>query len=189
MNQQLWVASNTWMARNPDRFVLDASALREVVPSHMPDKPFGGLWTSTYDFLSGSAYIQWALEEEHDISRADPIWQSCWLLEPDSDARIYTVDTYGDLQALARLCRPKFRRRGLLDWSRIAKEFDAVHATDAGLRDTQFSKPPNLGHWDHEGTLWFRWKFSSVKPIGEQAFPCLLYDDIDLGAASPSPSA
>jgi len=126
-------------------------------------KPIGGLWTSTYtpDEEYCSDWIRWCAYEM-------PEWLTgeCYVLYPRKDARIYTIDSYSDLERL-------FRKYGIrvvdtfavLDWERIAKDYDAVHLTHKGMMETHLSRPLSLYGWDCESTVWFRNVFEKVEPL------------------------
>lgn len=123
-------------------------------------KPNGGLWTSTYDPERGSAWVQWCLSEEFDIP-TDGVWQGR-ILTPRRDARIAVIDSLDDLERLYRRY-PLEVISGLwsvLDFERMAADYDAVHLTDDGQWATRLTHPYSLYGWDCESTNWFRWAFA-----------------------------
>lgn len=142
-------------------------------------KPRGGLWTSTYDERYGSGWIQWCLSESFDCGPADPVFR-VWTLEPDPAARIYEIDTYADLARLCERYGQTIEHGSYSEtcpaWSRIARDYDAVHLTDEGQWATRFSDP-NLYGWDCESTLWLRWAFVAVVDLGCVRYPARDYDD------------
>lgn len=134
-------------------------------------KPSGGLWTSTYDERHGSGWVQWCLDEEYSLPKAG-LWQ-CTLLHPSPTARVYEIDTLADLKRLLRTFGENTLGAGLRfgypDFEAVAREFDAIHLTDAGQWATRYSEPSLYG-WDCESTLWLRWVFASVEEIGLRTF-------------------
>lgn len=138
-------------------------------------KPLHGFWTSTYHGQHGSGWCQWCLSEEFEVERSDPTFR-VWTLEPDPEARIYTIDKHADLK---RLCQLYGRTRTwgedspygpyhdtYPDWSLVAEFYDGVHMTEKGQGETRLTRPLNLYGWDCECTLWFRWKFTAVADLG-----------------------
>ena len=121
-------------------------------------KPYGGLWTSTWEGES-SAWVRWASDNYKTLYRRQ--W---WLIEPDPVARICTIETYEDLRGLvARYPAGHFSE--YLDFETMAREFDAIHLTKKGQRATHFTFPESLYGWDCESTLWFRWSFLSAAAL------------------------
>ena len=47
------------------------------------------------------------------------------------------------------------RNENTLDWSKISEDFDAVHLTSRGRRETT-NTIPGLHGWDVESTVWIR---------------------------------
>jgi hypothetical protein len=102
----------------------------------------------------------------------DPLWPRPWQvyrLTPQTDARIYRIDSACDWTRL--LARHPDRSRGLvrLDWQSVAEEVDGVRVTPAavcaidGLRlrtEAGLSAPV---YWTVESTAWLRWCFASVR--------------------------
>lgn len=129
------------------------------------NKPHGGIWTSTYNKKThSSGWTEWC----EDIF-SDPHDQQWWLLTPNKDARIYTIDTLDDLKFLNRAYSSLNRTyiHIVIGFERIAKDYDAIHVTEEGQWATRHSFPDNL-QWDCESTLWFRWCFSEVKAIAQK---------------------
>lgn len=131
-------------------------------------KPRGGFWTSTYDEHYGSGWIQWCLGESYDCDPDDPVFR-VWILEPDPAARVYEVDTYSDVALLCEHYGETVEHGDYSEtypaWSRVARDYDAVHLTDDGQWATRFSDPGLYG-WDCESTLWLRWAFTAVVDLG-----------------------
>lgn len=147
-------------APSPDRFKPITDSTRR--------KPTGGLWTSTWlGAAELSGWAEWCRIEDFGAVECD-----AWLLTPDADAEVYTVDTYSDLAYLHH-CYGNSRRIGdsdlfecYLDWPLVAERFAGVHLTDEGQWRTRLTMPYDLYGWDCESTLWFRWAFSEVEHIG-----------------------
>jgi hypothetical protein len=167
--------------RGDDQYDLTAKLFKPIrVESPIPrPKPRGGLWTSTWHEEYGGGWVQWCLSEEFECDRSDPTWPKCWLLDPAPDARVYTIDSYADLQALVDRFphRYDYEDRGFgahVDlqprWLSVAEHYDGVHLTDAGQWATRLSHPLNLYGWDCESTLWFRWSFERVEYLGPRTF-------------------
>lgn len=173
------LSTQAWVRRKTPVRSLAAEHFRPVPveerPRAKPTNGSGGLWTSTYDERFGSGWVQWCLSEEFDCDRKNPTFH-IWTLEPDPEARVYTIDTYRDLD---RLCRLYGRTHTFgedspfgpfhdtyPDWSLVAESYDAVHLTDDGQWATRLSGPLNLYGWDCESTLWFRWKFIDMADLG-----------------------
>lgn len=130
-------------------------------------KAGGGIWTSTYNSKSGSDWVQvynnlWGIPEEGIDG---------WLLTPSLNARVYKIDSFNDLiwmyqnykRVLADI--PVFIK--MINFEKMAQDFDAVHLTAKGKSETRHSWPINLHTWDCECMHWFRWCFEKVEYIGK----------------------
>lgn len=153
----------------------DAEALRpEVIPvcniEINPTKPAPGtgFWTSTWlEKQQSSAWIPWC-------TRTSPrrIENKYWfVLNPAPNARVATINGLANLERLLHTYRRVFTGRrayltefGYLDFERLAQNFDAIHLTAQGQRETRLTIP-NLYGWDVESTLWLRWCFTEVQRI------------------------
>jgi hypothetical protein len=167
--------TQAWVPRNES--APDEKYFRAVEGTEHPQaKPPAttGFWTSTYDPRTGSGWVQWCLDEEFCCDRANPVFP-LWTLEPDPVARIYTVDTYADLEALVAEYphRRDYPNRGYgawtdlkPNWEHIARDYDAVHLTEEGQWATRLTHPLDLYGWDCESTLWLRWMFLSATYLG-----------------------
>lgn len=128
------------------------------------DKPEFGFWTSSY--INGSTdWLRWCQEE----SWCEPTEQNWFLLGVKRGARICHIDSLDDLvELLARYPsgHSSWSLGPVLDFERLATDFDGLHLTENGLWATRMTAP-NLYMWDAESTLWFRWCFSKVKKIRE----------------------
>lgn len=158
--------------RGPEPFGQDGFRPVEMSENNYPSvKPAsGGLWTSTYLGPQGSDWIQWCMSESFYIDQKDPRTENPWLLVPAVDARVYEIDSYSDLATLCKRHGHRYDSKGLdytkPNWSSISEEYDAVHLTARGETATRLSLPLDLYGWDCESTLWFRWKFDTVTPLG-----------------------
>lgn len=134
-------------------------------------KPFGGLWTSTYNKLFGSEWLEWCKDNDFYTSEK----MNGFILKPSKNARIYTIDTYQDLASLMEKYEEKMP--GLPDgvelfsirypnFELLSKDYDAIHLTDKGQWETRMSHPYSLYGWDCECTLWLNWSFDEVKEVG-----------------------
>lgn len=146
---QAWVGS---AAPEPSRL---------VKPYGDHTKPTGGLWTSTWDEDAGSGWTRWCDEEQfrgpqHEV----------WLLTPDPEARVYTVDNYTHLERLHRMYGVAPLDYPTLRWEYIAERYDAVHLTEDGQWRTRLTRPYSLYGWDCESTVWLRWSFTAVERYG-----------------------
>lgn len=131
------------------------------------NKPKGGLWTSTHtpDDTYPSQWIEWGVVDGGNF------WlkMDWWLLTPDPNARIITIDSYEDLEVLQ--ARYPLQQEGiwedlpLLDFTKIAQDYDAMNLTGRGQIKTRLTYPLSLYGWDCESTLWFRWLFTDVSPL------------------------
>lgn len=131
-------------------------------------KPRGGLWTSSYDAELGSDWIQWCQAEDFQVPRGG--WPS-FILEVDPNARILTIDSYEDLaSACERYAITSDFPITILDFERMAQDYDAMHLTATGQMATRLTHPVSLYGWDCESTIWFRWMFTSVTNIGRQKY-------------------
>ena len=154
----------------PEGDWLDLDAIEPV--RNFLVKPRGGLWTSTFtpnkEFCS--AWVKWCAYEMPD-------WLSdnCYVLWPRKTAKIYIIDRYKHLEALAELYGV-IREKDIifLNWENIAKFWDAVHVTENGVWSTNKLIGLSLYGWDCESTIWFRNVFARWKHISEIPHRCRL---------------
>lgn len=145
---------------SPDQFV-------PIRNFKLPIKPLGGLWTSTWiPSRQTSDWIEWCRCEQF----GDPDKRDWWLLTPDPQARIVTINDHADLKALWKdysYCYHKGKHFNYeaLDFECIADDYDAIHLTRAGQRRTRLTLDINLYGWDCESTCWLRWKFTGIERI------------------------
>ena len=137
-------------------------------------KPKGGFWTSTWhEETHDSAWVEWCRSTRH-YGMDEQHW---WLLTPHAGIRLYTIDSLADFnQCLLdygfpspnlRL-GPLFAGQRVLDFEKLAGEFDGLHLTEQGNQETHLSMPNDLYAWDCESTLWFRWCFTDVQRIAHE---------------------
>jgi hypothetical protein len=134
-------------------------------PVGINNKPWHGLWTSTR-VANGSGWTNWCSGE----SFGRP--PNGWLLRP-TPAKVYVVHEVADLEELTRSFPGGYPRdlmlasysRPQVNFEAAAEEFDAIHLTEEGQWATRFSEPSFYG-WDCECTMWFRWCFGDVEPLG-----------------------
>lgn len=134
-------------------------------PSSWRKRKPSGLWTSTWD-KGASDWMRWCRAEEF---RTD--FRQVWLLQPETDARVYRIDGMPDL---IELCKrwpgssplPDIRPGEMMvDWLAVEGEYDAVWLTERGQWETRLPPPPlpDLYGWDCESTCWFNLRFSEVR--------------------------
>ena len=127
-------------------------------------KPRGGLWTSTYDPIYGSAWVCWCVAYRYN----EPFDLHWTVLSIPKSARIAVIDSKADLARFIEQHPRILRGRKGLDFERLSTEYDGLHLTNEGYLKTRSTRSgPSLGGWDCESTLWFRWIFSDwheVKP-------------------------
>lgn len=109
----------------------------------------------------------------------------CWLLTPSPSARIANIDTAEDFFNLGHRygwvkCswekrvapigvvakRPEIENA--LNFPAIAKDFDAIHVTEAAIERLENIEMGEyrLAFWEAECTCWLRWRFTQVKELG-----------------------
>lgn len=125
-------------------------------------KPKGGLWTSTLDGDS-SAWIDWCKRERWGLSEG----MGKFALYPEDDVDVFVVDVYDDLEQLVEdYPRDIQFPRPLIDFEKMAEDYDGMQVTERGQAETRFGKV-NLYGWDCESTFWFNWCFEDVDYLGE----------------------
>ena len=149
-------------------------------------KPTGGLFTSTQvgSFSPMAAAIDFGVGDFRPWYGKPPY--SVWRMEVDESARIFGIHGPSDWH---RLCveypaegnsgrhagnEPDFSRdagRLVPDWSKVARDWDAVHLSFGGyLTSEQVRVESEHGWtyhwaWDQEGTLWLRWMFNGYERL------------------------
>jgi hypothetical protein len=155
-------------------------------------QPRGGLWTFTPDEGAASfAFWTGLFANIHQFAGEKPRWSKMrgkevrgWLLYPSPSARVAVIDNLDDLLQLGngygwdesrwvtghdllgqpQLSAPVYS----LNFPAIAKDFDAVRVTDAGVERLETVKAGKyrLAFWHAESTCWFRWCFERVEEVG-----------------------
>lgn len=132
-------------------------------------KPFGGLWTSTYNEENGSDWVRWCMENDM------PVTKVATILRVDRDAKVFEIDSYNDLKR----CFAEYKMDGKnlggyyeflkisprLDFEKMSLDYDGIHLTERGQAETRFSMPENLYGWDCESTIFFHWCFNDVREL------------------------
>lgn len=131
------------------------------------NKPAGGLWTSC-DLGNGmSDWMRWCVYEGF----RGP-WFYVWELKVKPDARILVIDSLADLMNAYEMYPLQntigFRKK-VLNYEKMAQDFDGISLTSWGQRTTRFGDFSGLDlyGWDCECTLWLNWAFESVEYLGE----------------------
>lgn len=142
-------------------FITNSSKFGAIDPvknNYERPKPCGGLWTSTFNPLVGSEWIDFVLGNDLDVPE-NGIFQG-FILSHNESARIKELKTHQDIIEL-------YKRYGLdqstLDFEEISKDFDAIHLTGECQEEIKY-KLPTLD-WDVECTLWFRYVFTKIEPF------------------------
>ena len=157
----------------PQLFIADTkdfcpSLIRPV--KNRDQKPFGGLWTSSFDIEYKSGWV--SFRESHNFDIPTQKWRG-FVLIPKRKVRIYVIDSYDDLKRLVNKY-PHQPYKGLPfrylqdvvfpDYEAISKDYDAIHLTNRGEYQTRNMTygGAHLYGWDFESTLWFRDCFTRV---------------------------
>jgi hypothetical protein len=154
-----------------------------------PGTPAFGFFTATFKYM-------YALNETNPryLAMRDSAGNvpqiKCWLLYPSPSARIATVDTHEDLLRLGErygwvkcswekrmapvgLCASRPETENALNFPAIAKDYDAIHVTEAGIQRTERSEAElgeyRLAFWEAECTCWLSWSFEKVEELGPLA--------------------
>lgn len=117
------------------------------------NKPYGGLWNCKYtpnkEFVS--AWEEFCTKE----CFCDDTINSGVIFNLKNNTRVYVIDTLSDLINLADEYSQEsilpFTK--LLDFTKIAKDFDCIYLTDRGQCETRFSREVSLYGWDVESLL------------------------------------
>jgi hypothetical protein len=122
-----------------------------------------GMWTSTYTPDNEEGICEWVRWMKSEMPEWMWGWRWAYVYEIASPLRIIEIDSLDDLTALNDEFGDEdqyLKAAGLgqryPSWERLAKEFDAVHLTEAGQWATRMTRPDTLYGWDCESTLWLR---------------------------------
>lgn len=178
--------SQVWVSRDENPPSKDSL----VTPSEPPTrweryalKPVDGLFTSTMvgDISPMAATIDFGVGDFRPWYEDPPY--AVWRMNVDASARIFEIHGSDDWH---RLCveypaegnsgrnEPDFSRdagRLVPDWSKVAREWDAVHLSFGGyMTSEQVRVESEHGWtyhwaWHHEATLWLRWMFNGCERL------------------------
>jgi len=132
----------------------------ECTDGSLYNKPVGGVWTSPADAEYG--WLDWGKKNDW-YSRDERVWS----LQP-TDASVYTIDSYDDLRRLMDEygeSYPFALREKVLDFEAVFEQYDAIHLTMDGQRETRHTRP-GLYSWDCASVLWDDFHFESVECLG-----------------------
>lgn len=108
------------------------------------------LWASPAD--SDYGWQQWCNDE--GFGDLDPMRR--WMIELLPSARLLTIDTLFDLQCLVAAYPGEHLHLSTdIAWPLVARDYDAVHLTEAGQWATRMTVPDLYG-WDCESLAIFR---------------------------------
>jgi hypothetical protein len=169
MRTQLWV-NHAKIITDPADPIIGPPSAELINPVmnrnggwHKPE-PRTAFWTSTFD--DPHNWVNWCHMEEWEPPEGA---HSFWLLDVDPDAKVYEIGDFCDLQILIehfphRGVPSHFAREAQIDFEAAARIYDGIHLTGGGELATRNTEPGLYG-WDCESTLWFRWKFNSVRQV------------------------
>lgn len=126
-------------------------------------KPLGCLWTSTYK-NGRSAWVDWC---ENNGFGVPDMWEGI-LLKPNADAKVYVIDSKEDSEWLFDRYAIRKPYGEYLDFESILQDFDAIHLTEKGEKETRWIDKASLYGWDCESVCWLREAFTV---IGQVSFP------------------
>lgn len=163
---QVWLDHEQTGPPDPSRFrpVQNLLTFRRVKPVRLT-----GFWTSPLRADGACGWIEYLTYEDWwPHGRTDP---PAYLLEPASDLRVLTIDSYADLEeAVAAFPSEEpdrddgFGDRGIDFEAAAGAGYDAVYLTDAGQWAPRLTVPLSLYGWDCESVLWLRWRFTDTRP-------------------------
>ena len=125
--------------------------LFQSIKNTMYNKPEGGLWSSTY--TSNKPYFsEWQKFCIEDY--ADGLNDHMTIFEIKDNTRIYQIDSYDDLKIL----HDNYGEKAIayittFDFEKMANDYDIIHMTTKGQRETRLSLPLCLYGWDVECSL------------------------------------
>jgi hypothetical protein len=166
LGEQLWMSESTSEKPDPAEFIPVTDKM------HLPVKPVGGMWTSTYtpNEEFDSDWIRWCSTEGFYAGRHK------WLMKPKNNLEVLVVDNKEDLKSIAEAYE-KDTYKGtdtsllseiVLDFKKIAEDFDAMRLTKNGQWETRLTDrgEPSLYGWDSESVLHFRWNWKVFEYVG-----------------------
>jgi hypothetical protein len=124
----------------------------KITNQHLPNKPVGALWTSTWNGR-GSDWTDWVEYNMEEWKTSKGI-----LIQIQSSVKLYTISNSKDYEKLydAYGIKPSSSSFGSLDWERISKKYDGVWVENPYAHK-------DLYGWDVESTAWFNMKV--LKPL------------------------
>lgn len=145
----------------PDRRLFKPVSLyHDGRPSAGNGKPFGGMWTSTWETALDEGWPWWCVREQ---------WGSvhpAWLVKPNP-CRVYTItDKFTAVEFMDKYGMDfgggKYDH-WLPNWIRVSMDYDAVRLTAPYDPELRSPSHPKLGlsfyGWDCESTVWLSWQF------------------------------
>lgn len=162
---QIWVSDDKNNKPSIDEFI---PVQKE---SYRPNKPKGGMWTSTYtpNKEFDSNWIRWFVKEEYNCGNHK------WKLFPKENIDVLVVNSKSDLISIVDKYEKNIYKgekssripNAVLDFKKISEDFDAIRLTKEGQEEMDFFEYPNLYSWDTETVLNLKWNWSDYKYIGQ----------------------
>lgn len=172
LNTTIGISDQIWMSEDKENRPDPAKFDTVDGEMHLPIKPTGGMWTSTYtpEDEYDTDWIRWCSTEGFYGGRHK------WLMKPKPDLHVLVVDSIEDLRAVTKVYE-KDTYKGqdaslisdeVIDFPKIAEDFDAMRLTKEGQRETHITAmdDPDLYGWDTESVLHFRWNWSEYEYLG-----------------------
>lgn len=180
---------------HPGNFPPDPARFNAPINDHH-QKPFGGLWTSSYTPRRLCNWTDWA------GASMGTDWVKAWVLIPEQNPRLWNIDSVADMQRLLEqypwscscsLCQSidaftdgmysgpmSLTMRHPYDVEAMAADgWDGIHLSLRGQSETRFpaleggarmdfwqAQVLSLYGWDCECTFWLRWAFLEVRYFG-----------------------
>ena len=128
--------------------------------SGLYNKPYGGIWTSPL-----GAEWSWSDWCERENWTRDEDTQ--YRLSVEEGVSVYTIDSQQDLlNLIEQHGRDDLMRAGkYINFESAFEEYDGIHLTTAGQRETRHSREADLYGWDVECVLWDGWYFTEVETL------------------------
>ena len=168
--------------------VTNARIITEVLSEgYRGNKPNGGLWTSTFtpeDHLGYGCDWEVGLYKNPMINHGYPITATLWpvwKLRVKASAKVQTITNLEEALAFTKRYHLASFEAGnwdirlittlITDWSRALADYDGVRLTPSAADQVAEAKfvhrvQTAFDTWNCESTLWGRWVFESVAPLG-----------------------